>query len=262
VNRRTLSRFTLSAGVWLTFGAAVLQAQQTPTTETRLPPPINMEDPTWLPDNPLSTTPIPEPITPDRSQVPNSQPDGTPLRQQERTFSGTDPYNWQWENRITLRDGRTIEHTYTQSWDGSTFQSERSFAGPNGQTHNRQRTWTMPSDGGLPTESAIPTESQLSAPTPETVASPEPEGSLLEKLNPFASKTKMSRSETSSSLSASRPSGFTLGASAKGTLAAGNRSLSKGPPGQAESKARHQQIKQHLQQTQTSRLAGRGSHSR
>jgi len=74
-----------------------------------------------------------------------TNPDGTPLRQHERSLSGTDPLNFQREHSITLRDGRTIEHSTTQTWDGQVLQRERTFTGPNGQTQTKQHDWTAPS---------------------------------------------------------------------------------------------------------------------
>ncbi len=75
-----------------------------------------------------------------------TNPDGTPLREHESTLTGTDPRNFQWDKSVTLRDGRTVEHSYSQTWDGTTLTSERTFTGPNGQTHTSEREWTAPSE--------------------------------------------------------------------------------------------------------------------
>src|SRR3990170_4819761 len=69
-------------------------------------------------------------------------PDGTMLRQHEQALSGTDPYNYTRQHEMTLRDGRTILHSQTRSWDGTTGTMERTFSGPNGQTREFQHAWT------------------------------------------------------------------------------------------------------------------------
>lgn len=299
MRRRALSRLAISAGAWLALGAAVLQAQDVgpvlPDSPTPAPSPIDIQDPALPPTAPADSPTSPTSNTYERSWTnPQGQhtqlyersvtdngysihreqtwtnPDGTPLRQHETTITRTDPHNFQREKVITLRDGRTIEHGYTQSWDGTTLQRERTFSGPNGQTHSLQQSWTVPSDGSQPTTPpATPTEpgvpeqpaSQPVADLPEMAGSTE--GSLetnrttLEKLNPFASKTTTTDGSKPSRSRMTRPSGFTLGASARGTARADTRELTKRQPGQAETAARHQQIQQHLQQVEKTRSTGR-----
>ena len=58
------------------------------------------------------------------------------------TLSGSDPYNYTREHSITLPDGRTINQTQVRTWDGTDGTMERSFIGPNGQTHQSLRSWT------------------------------------------------------------------------------------------------------------------------
>ncbi len=73
-------------------------------------------------------------------------PDGTPIRSHETEITGAGPNNYQREKTITLRDGRTVEHSYSRSWDGQTLQTERSFTGPNGQTWTREQSRTRGPD--------------------------------------------------------------------------------------------------------------------
>ena len=118
-----------------------------------------------------------------RSQTWNS-PDGTPLRQHERTVSGSDPYNYTREHSNTLPDGRTINQTHVRLWDGTSGTMERSFTGPNGQTRQSQRSWTPDEQIG----------GQMV--------------SWWQKLNPFRKKG----SQTAGSVAASAPRrGFTIG---------------------------------------------------
>lgn len=183
-----------------------------------------------------------------------ANPDGTPLRQHETTITGTDPYNFQRERMITLRDGRTIEHDYTQTWDGMTLQRERTFSGPNGQTHNFQfqQQWAAPSDGSQPTTPpTVPTvpEQPVSPPvasTPETFGAPEASAETRTTDGVKPTRSKMHR-----------PSGFTLGASARGAAEANARGLTSRQPGQAETGARHQQIQRQLQQVERVRSTNR-----
>jgi hypothetical protein len=286
----------ISAGAWLALGAAVLQAQDVGPVlpDSPTPAPIDIQDPALPPTAPGSPT-SPTSNTYQRSWTnPQGQhtqlyersvtdngysihreqtwtnPDGTPLRQHDTTITETDPYNFQREKVITLRDGRTIEHGYTQSWDGTTRQRERTFSGPNGQTHNFQQSWTVPSDGSQPTPPpATPTEpgvpeqpasqpvADLSEMAGATEGSLETNRTTLQKLNPFASKTTTTDGSKPSRSRMTRPSGFTLGASARGTARADTRELTKRQPGQAETAARHQQIQQQLQQVEKTRSTGR-----
>jgi hypothetical protein len=120
-------------------------------------------------------------------------PDGTPIRSQETTIIGTGPDSYQRERIVTLRDGRTIEHNYLQTWDGQTLQTERSFVGPNGQTWNRENTWTRGPDGTL-----VPTN-------PSTSPAPEGGGAVA--------------GEAGAEPRANRSSGFTFGSSARNPTA-------------------------------------------
>jgi len=118
-----------------------------------------------------------------RSQTFNA-PDGTPLRQHERTLSGTDPYNYTRQHQVQLRDGRTITHDQTRSWDGTTGTMERTFAGPNGQQRNSQRPWAPDDPSSPPPAVAIPSSPPAGSPP---VAEPEKSKTWgwVEKLNPF-----------------------------------------------------------------------------
>jgi len=133
-------------------------------------------------------------------------PDGTLLREHEASITGSDPLNFERQKTITLRDGRTIEHTYSQSWDGQTLQRERTFSGPNGQTRTSQQTLSWdgqgdPPEGGQPTMSGTP-------------AAPAAEGSRPPE---------------------SRPRGFTLGSSAKGNWGASGNGAARRQAGEPES---------------------------
>jgi len=133
-------------------------------------------------------------------------PDGTLVREHEASISGTDPLNFEREKTITLRDGRTIEHTTSQSWDGQTLQRERTFSGPNGQTRSSQQTLSWDGQGDPP-EGGQPTMSR----TPATTGG---EGSRP---------------------AASRPSGFTLGSSARGNWGASGNGVVRRQAGEPES---------------------------
>jgi len=126
--------------------------------------------------------------------------DGTPLRQHESTVTGTDPLNFQRDRTITLKDGRTIEHTYSQSWDGTSLQRERTFTGPNGQT----RTWEQ--------------------------TSPEKPPAKTWKL--FGDR---SGAEADSGPPKTRPSGFTLGSGGHGLWSPSANGSSSRQPGQPDS---------------------------
>lgn len=52
----------------------------------------------------------------------------------------TEPYQYQTQRTHTLGDGRTVEHSYSQTWDGQTLQRTREFSGPNGQTFTREQS--------------------------------------------------------------------------------------------------------------------------
>jgi len=149
-----------------------------------------------------------------RSQV-WVNPDGTPLRQHERTMSGTDPYNYTRERSQTLPDGRTINHAQVRTWDGTDGTMERSFTGPNGQTRESVRSWTPdePIEGQM---ASMPEPVEPSAVAPTTspsatvTAASQPTEQLgwWQKLNPFRKRGN----PTAASTSASAPRrGFTIG---------------------------------------------------
>lgn len=144
-----------------------------------------------------------------RSQI-WTNPDGTPLRQHERTLSGSDPYNYTREHSITLPDGRTINQTQVRTWDGTDGTMERSFVGPNGQTHESLRSWTPDGQPGGATPS-MTEPGQTSAVSPSTApatSQPPEQVSWWQKLNPFRKRG----TETAGSAAASAPRrGFTIG---------------------------------------------------
>lgn len=144
-------------------------------------------------------------------------PDGTPLRSQEFDTTVTGPNNYQRQRTITLRDGRTIQHSFTRSWDGETFQSEHTFSGPNGQTWTHQHTWTPgadeapapPGEPVPPVPTAPPAQGPggvVQGPPGEGQPPSSPPGRRLGQLN------RQGGSDVAAP-PASRPSGFTLGAS-------------------------------------------------
>jgi hypothetical protein len=293
------------ATTWLCVGAPALLAQDAtpaPTPGDVQPlPPVEPSDPTLPPTDP-GTTPVPTdpgttPTTPApatsfehtvttphgqhtqtwertvtddgytyRRQQTWTNPDGTPVRSHETTFTGTDPYNFQREKTVTLRDGRTVEHGYSQSWDGTTLQRERTFSGPNGQTHNFQQTWTAGSGEVPPTDPTVapaaqPTSPEQPAPVAETApestvpTAPKSGESLLQKLNPFGSKTTTTEG---SKPAMSRPSGFTLGSTARGAPNPGNRyGLTRRQAGEPETATHRQQVQQRVEQIQSQRQVER-----
>lgn len=164
-----------------------------------------------------------------------TNPDGSLLRQHERSVTGTDPYNYQREQTITLRDGRTINHTQSRTWDGTTGTMERTFSGPNGQTRSMERPWS-PEEFFETENTPAPTASDL-PPPPEFSPAMAPgspsdaidsdgkakKPSWLSKWNPFAKWGKSSEPRASRS-------GFTVGSSQRGN------SFSA-PPGLAKKQA-------------------------
>ncbi len=168
------------------------------------------------------------------------QPDGTLLRQNGTSVTGTDPYNYQRQMTHTFRDGRTMEKTFTRSYDGTTGTMERSFLGPNGQVQQFQRPWT-PDDrvevgdrngnpvGVQPPQEALrPTGEQPDTSSPRMVdpsvtEKPAGEGSLLSWLNPFKKHDTKGAASPSES---GRRSGFTIGSFGRG------RDMDGVPPGQ------------------------------
>jgi hypothetical protein len=178
-------------------------------------------------------------------------PDGTQLRRHERTVSGTDPYNYTRQHEITLRDGRTISHAQTRSWDGTTGTMERTFIGPNGQTRQFQHAWApddplpvepMPAPGEPRSpETTVPdTMTGLAAPIVEGSAPPPPverpkKLSWLEKLNPFRG---VAGSWRSSGTVPPHRSGFTVGSGARGSIRSSHHRLSTTQPGQPSPNSR------------------------
>ncbi len=187
-----------------------------------------------------------------------SGPDGTPIREHESTITGTDPLNFEREKTITLKDGRTIEHSTSQSWDGTTLERERTFTGPNGQTRTSEQTWTRNPQTGdlerLPPLSA-PRAGVTDGPPPPSAATPpistsHPDksterGGILGKWNPFGKQPAQSEE---SGPSPRRPSGFTLGSSGRGIPPGNANGLAKRQPGEPDSApaARRSRLEQRL----------------
>jgi|GEM_PF-6165418 len=143
-------------------------------------------------------------------------PDGTLIRSQETDVTASGPNNYQADRTITLRDGRTIEHSYSRSWDGETLHTERSFSGPNGQTWSREHTWT-PGSEETPRPDSPPPPSAFQDASP---GSGVPAGSqkALPEISPgnrFGQRADAGSSQGSGA-PAPRPSGFTLGSSGRG----------------------------------------------
>ena len=131
------------------------------------------------------------------------KPDGTLLRDHGMSVTGTDPYNYQRQMTHTFRDGRTMEKTFTRSYDGTTGTMERSFIGPNGQVRQFERPWTpddlvetetpivAPVDSPTPQEAGLPTTEQVGATSPTIVdplaptATPPGRGRILQSPEPF-----------------------------------------------------------------------------
>ena len=157
-----------------------------------------------------------------------TNPDGTPLRQHERTLSGSDPYNYTRERSHTLPGDRTINQTQVRSWDGTNGTMERSFTGPNGQTRQSQRSWTPDEQiGGQMASMPEPVQpaTVMPATTPAT-SQPAEKVSWWKKLNPFRKKG----SQTAGSAAASAPRrGFTIGAPNANSARASSISSSEHP---------------------------------
>jgi hypothetical protein len=149
-----------------------------------------------------------------RSQV-WTNPDGTPLRQHERTWSGTDPSSYTREHTITLPDGRTINHSQVRTWDGTDGTTERSFTGPNGQTRESVRRWTPdePIAGQMaimpePMQPATVAPATTQPTTAPAASQPTKQLSWWQKLNPFR---KRGNSTARSAAAAAPRRGFTIG---------------------------------------------------
>jgi hypothetical protein len=143
-------------------------------------------------------------------------PDGTPLRQHERTMSGTDPYNYTRERSHTLPDGRTVNHSQVRTWDGTDGTMERSFTGPNGQTRESVRSWTPdePLAGEMvstPEPSGSAAVAPAASPSTSVPAASQPAEQLSwwQKLNPFRKRGNPTAEAASAS---ARRRGFTIGA--------------------------------------------------
>lgn len=170
------------------------------------------------------------------------KPDGTLLREHGMSVTGSDPYNYQRQMTHTFGDGRTMEKSFTRSYDGTTGTMERSFIGPNGQVRQFERPWTpddlvdtgtpivAPVDSPSPQEAGLPTTEQLGTASPTVVdplapmTTPQAEEGFFSRLNPF--KNRESKRSAGSS-STARRSGFTIGSFGR------SRRMDTIPPGQA-----------------------------
>ncbi len=156
-------------------------------------------------------------------------PDGTLLRSQQTDITTTGPNNYQRQRTITLRDGRTVEHTYTRSWDGQTFHTEQSFSGPNGQTWTRERTWTP----GAEDAPAQPTP-QLNV-TRGPVVGPSPAPAPTEPTSGPRAMTRLGLGKNARGLGqtnqrAARPWGFTVRALGRGGWTTAGQGPTTRPP--------------------------------
>ncbi|NQT12847.1 MAG: hypothetical protein HQ582_08860 [Planctomycetes bacterium] len=180
-----------------------------------------------------------------RSHVFNA-PDGTPLRQHEWNRTGTDPNNYTRQHEMQLRDGRTILHGQTRSWDGVSGTMERTFQGPNGQTRQVERPWTPDGDLPLQPDATIvgPAPGELStlppSPTvegagpgagPEAMPARKKAWGWLDKLNPFR-KNRSPRAAESGRRPSLPGSGFTMGAGGRGRMGQVPPGLTRNQPGQ------------------------------
>jgi hypothetical protein len=182
----------------------------------------------------------------DRRSHTFTAPDGTMLRQHSWSRSGTDPYNYTRQHEMTFRDGRTMTHTQTRTWDGTTGTMDRTFVGPNGQTRQMTRPWTpddvvagtaapaaepAPADTAPTSTDAAPT-STAPAPAGTTGEGPSAEGKSrwgwLKKLNPFGGGVTPRGPNAGS---APRRSGFTVG-SGRGSRPQVPPGLSSRQPGE------------------------------
>jgi hypothetical protein len=174
------------------------------------------------------------------------RPDGTLLREQGMSVTGTDPYNYQRQMSHVFRDGRTLEKTFTRSYDGTTGTMSHSFLGPNGQVREFERPWTPDDlvavepptlDSALPplVDPTLPVTGPTAGPlattvpviidplAPDTAPSSSKSG-FMGWLNPF--KNRDSKKQGSSSAMSKR-GGFTVGSFGQ------SRRMDTMPPGQA-----------------------------
>jgi len=164
-----------------------------------------------------------------RAQTFNA-PDGTQLRQHERSLSGTDPYNYTRQHQNQLRDGRTITHEQTRTWDGTTGTMERTFAGPNGQQRHFERPWAPDDPSSPPPGFVVPSPPPVG---PPPVAEPKKNKTWgwLEKLNPFRKGGPLRPSKPASP-SPPRGSGFTIAPGQHRGMDHMPQGLSKKQPGE------------------------------
>jgi len=159
-------------------------------------------------------------------------PDETPLRQHQQTRSGTDPYNVTRQQQVQLRDGRTITHEQTRSWDGTTGTRERTFVGPNAQQHYSQRAWSPDDATSSSPAVVVPGLPSAGSPPPE----PEPKKSKtwgwLEKLNPFRKGGPFRPSKPDRPSTLSHGSGFTVGSGQHRGVQHASQGLTKKQPGE------------------------------
>lgn len=174
-------------------------------------------------------------------------PDETLLRQQEWSTTGTDPYNYTREHQHQLRDGRTIMHRQTRSWDGTTGTMERSFTGPNGQTREFQRPWTpdeplspepgpiVPEPGPIAPEPTATATSPTPPPPAEAIAALSPPAEppsesrwgWMKKLNPFRKGGPFRSAEAAPP----RRAGFTVGSGGPSSTGPRQHGLNQTQPG-------------------------------
>ena len=160
----------------------------------------------------------------------SNAPDGTQLRQHERSLSETDPYNYTRQQQVQLRDGRTITHDQTRSWDGTTGTMERTFTGPNGQQRYFERPWTPDDPSSPPPGAVVPSPPPVG---PPPVAEPKQNKmrGWLEKLNPFRKGGPLRPSKPASP-PPPRGSGFTIAPGQHRGMDHVPQGLSKKQPGE------------------------------
>lgn len=137
-------------------------------------------------------------------------PDGTVMRQHDRSLTGTDPNNYTRQHMITLPDGRVVNQTQTRTWDGTSGTMERSFVGPNGQTRESVRSWAPDGEVSATTFEASRTSSQpiATSTTQPTTTQPAQKVSWWQRLNPFS---KSGRDTSTAASTATPRGGFTIG---------------------------------------------------
>ncbi|MHB8897606.1 MAG: hypothetical protein ACYC6Y_02545 [Thermoguttaceae bacterium] len=212
-----------------------------PVADTGTVPPVPQPvpvDPVMPPPGPTS----PEPVAPWTWQHQTQNQSGTVSNQQTRTVSrDAAGYDYQRQMTHTFRDGRTMEKTFTRTYDGTTGTMERSFVGPNGQVQHFQRPWTpddspdttavtpdggnpiAPLDAGTPGGDPVGMET-ASISDAQAPAEPAGEGGLWGWLNPFKKRPAKSPAEVSDT---GKRGGFTIGSFGR------SRGLETLPPGQA-----------------------------